>query len=101
MGTEKKIGIIGAGAMGSIYAGLLAASGNEVHIVDIWQNHIDAIKQNGLRITGFSGDRTVLNINAHTDTESVGICDLVIIATKASGVSKAAEAATAVSEMKH
>ena len=44
-----KIAVIGAGAMGSIYAGLLAAAGNEVWVVDIWQAHIDAIRKHGLR----------------------------------------------------
>ncbi|MXX16875.1 MAG: 2-dehydropantoate 2-reductase, partial [Gammaproteobacteria bacterium] len=37
-----KIAVIGAGAMGSIYAGLLADAGNEIHVGDIWQELIDA-----------------------------------------------------------
>ena len=32
-----KIAIIGCGAMGSVYAGLLADSGNNVLVVDSWQ----------------------------------------------------------------
>ncbi len=88
-----KITIIGAGAMGSVYAGLLAQSDNEIHVVDLWQEHIDAIANHGLRIEGASGDRVVKNIQAHTSTRGVGICDLVIIATKASGVGAAARTA--------
>ena len=88
-----KITIIGAGAMGSVYAGLLANTENEIHVVDVWQNHVDAINQQGLKITGASGDRVVKNISAHTSTSDIGICDLIIIATKASGVSSAAVAA--------
>ena len=61
-----KIGIIGAGAMGSVYAGLLQEGGNEVHIVDLWKEHIDAIAQHGLRVEGASGDRIVQSIQAHT-----------------------------------
>ncbi len=87
-----KIAIIGAGAMGSIYAGLLADGGNEVHIVDLWQDHIDAVRKHGLRVEGASGDRTV-RIGAHIDTRDIGVCDLVIVATKASGVGAAAKAA--------
>ena len=88
-----KIVIIGAGAMGSVYAGLLADAGNEVHVVDLWQAHVDHINADGLRVEGASGDRVVQTIQAHTKTDDIGICDLVIIATKASGVEAAARAA--------
>jgi len=85
-----KIAIIGAGAMGSIYAGLLKEGGHEVHLVDVWEEHIEAIKQNGLRIAGASGNRIVPSIGAHHSTNTVGICELIIIATKASAVAAAA-----------
>jgi len=87
-----KIAVIGAGAMGSIYAGLLAAAGNEVWAVDIWQAHIDAIRKNGLRIEGASGDRMV-KIHATTDPQEVGRVELVIIAAKAMHVEAAATSA--------
>ena len=38
-----KIGIVGAGAMGSVYGALLAAAGNELWLFDSWREHIDAI----------------------------------------------------------
>ncbi|MGI9319616.1 MAG: ketopantoate reductase family protein [bacterium] len=85
-----KIAIIGAGAMGSVYAGLLADAGNEVHVVDLWREHIDTINEAGLRIEGASGDRVVHSVNAHSAPDQIGVCDLVIIATKASGVGAAA-----------
>ena len=90
-----KIAIIGAGAMGSVYAALLADAGNEVHVVDLWQAHIDAIRAGGLQVSGASGERTVTALHAHTGTEGIGPCELVIIATKASGVESAARAAQA------
>ena len=49
-----KIAIIGCGAMGSVYAALLADAGNEVWAIDTWQEHIDAINKNGLRVEGAS-----------------------------------------------
>ena len=88
-----KIAIIGAGAMGSVYAALLADAGNDVHVVDIWQAHVEAINTHGLRISGASGDRIVTSVKAHACTDGIGICDLVIIATKASGVEGAARSA--------
>lgn len=86
-----KIAIVGAGAMGSIYAGLMADAGNEVWALDTWAEHIEAIQQNGLRVEGASGDRLVKSVHATTDVNAPGPCDLVIIATKASGVESAAK----------
>ena len=84
-----KIGIVGTGAMGSIYACLLADAGHEVWAVDVNRVQIDAIRANGVRVSGASGDRTV-RINATTDHREPGICDLVVIATKAMDVERAA-----------
>ena len=83
---------MGTGAMGSVYAGLLADAGNEVWAVDAWQEHIDAMREHGLRVEGASGERTV-SLSATTDAADVGICELVIVATKAMDVEAAASAA--------
>ena len=87
-----KIAVIGVGAMGSVYAGLLADGGHEVWAIDVWQDHLDAIRSNGLRVEGASGDRTVKTLNVSSDAADAGVCDLYIIATKASGVGPAASA---------
>ena len=84
-----KIAVVGAGAMGSVYAGLLADAGNEVWAVDVWREQVDAINARGLRVEGASGDRTV-RLNATADPEDAGPCELVIIATKAGQVGEAA-----------
>ncbi len=88
-----KIAVIGAGAMGSIYAALLADAGHEVWAVDTWRDHVDVINNAGLRVEGASGDRTVKSVRATTQIADVGICDLCILATKAFGVGPAAKAA--------
>lgn len=87
-----KIAIVGCGAMGCVYAGLLASAGHEVWAVDAWRDHVDAIRTNGLRLEGVSGDRTV-RIQATTTAADVGASDLVIIATKIMHVEPAATAA--------
>ena len=87
-----KIAVIGAGAMGSVYAGLLAEAGHEVWAVDVWAEHVAAIRENGLRIEGASGDRTVA-VRATRDARDAAPCDLVILATKARHVTEAARAA--------
>lgn len=88
--------VMGAGAMGSIYAALLADAGNEVTVVDVWQEHITAIRERGLRVEGASGDRTLKTIKAATSTAGMGVCDLVIIATKAAGVGAATKMAESI-----
>lgn len=47
-----KILVMGCGAMGSIYAGLLAGSGNDVVAVDTWREHVAAMRDHGLRVEG-------------------------------------------------
>jgi 2-dehydropantoate 2-reductase len=87
-----KIAILGTGAMGSVYAALLADAGNEVWAVDAWPEHVAAMRDRGLRVEGASGDRTV-RVNATREAADAGPCDLVIIATKARDVKAAAESA--------
>ncbi|MDX2441922.1 MAG: 2-dehydropantoate 2-reductase N-terminal domain-containing protein, partial [Desulfobacterales bacterium] len=43
-----KIVIIGAGAMGSLFGALLAESGENVLLYDIWKEHVKAINEKGL-----------------------------------------------------
>ena len=93
-----KIAIIGVGAMGSVYAALLAdQGGHEVCAIDSWQDHVAAIRGNGLRVEGASGDRTV-KLAATTNADDVSDADLVIIATKYDGVGDAARAALRVAK---
>ena len=67
-------------------------AGHEVWAIDSWLDHVDAIKQGGLRLEGASGSR-VVKVHATNDTSEVGICELVIIATKAMHVETAARSA--------
>ncbi len=90
-----RVAIIGTGAMGSVYAALMADAGHEVWAVDQWAEHVAAMRERGLRVEGASGDRTV-KLNATTDVGQVGEADLVVIATKLDGVRAAAEAAQAI-----
>ena len=76
-----KIGIVGSGAMGSVYGALLADAGNDIWMFDKWQEHVDAMGARGLRCEGASGDRTVA-VNATTRAAEAGPCELAIVATK-------------------
>lgn len=88
----SKVAIVGCGAMGSVYAALMASAGHEVHAVTAWPDHAEAMARHGLRVEGASGDRTVRLASAGVTTDGIGVCDLVIIATKAFDVEAAARA---------
>ncbi len=88
-----KIAVVGTGAMGSVYAGILGDAGNEVWAVDVWAEHVQSMRTHGLTVEGASGRRTV-RIEATSEPAEVGVCDLVVISTKASDVEAAAAAAT-------
>jgi len=84
--------IIGCGAMGSVYAGLMQSAGHEVHGVCLWPDHVDAVNRNGLRVMGASGDRTVRLASMSTSaSQAPSNPDLIIIATKSFDVEAAAK----------
>jgi 2-dehydropantoate 2-reductase len=87
-----KIGIVGSGAMGSVYGALLGDAGNELWMLDRWQEHIQAMRARGLRCEGASGDRTV-PVHATTEAAEAGPCELVIVATKVMDIEAAVRAA--------
>ncbi len=78
--------------MGSVYAAHFAEAGHQVVAIDPWKAHADAICANGLRLEGPGADRIVTGITASDDPDLARGADLVVIATKASGVGSAARA---------
>lgn len=78
-----KIAILGgAGAMGGIIGGRLAAAGNDVTLVDVAQTAVDNINREGLRIDTKTGETDMIQVAATTDPASVGPVDLVIVFVK-------------------
>jgi len=56
---DKRMAFMGAGAVGGYVGGHLARSGADVTLIDPWPEHIEYIKQNGIRLSGTQGDHTV------------------------------------------
>ncbi len=69
-----RIGIMGAGALGSYVGAFLARAGEDVTMVDMWPEHVETMKRDGLRASGSQGDFTV-PINALHLTEAQNIVD--------------------------
>jgi 2-dehydropantoate 2-reductase len=77
-----RVGIVGCGAIGSLFAARLAqAREAEVFAYDVDAAHVDAINRQGLRITGV-GD-VLGRLRATTNPAELPACDLGIVATKA------------------
>ena len=48
-----RVCIVGCGAVGSLFAAHLAKAGEaEVWAYDVWKEHTDAIRRNGLKLSG-------------------------------------------------
>lgn len=92
-----KIAIIGAGAMGCLYgAKLSTVPGNQVYLLDIWKEHVNAINNDGLHMEE-NGELLCYNhLTAATDAVAVGIVDLAIIFVKSTLTEQAVEANKAV-----
>ncbi|SDF01505.1 ketopantoate reductase family protein [Sporolituus thermophilus] len=87
-----KIVIIGAGAMGSLFGGRLAQAGEEVWLLDVWEEHVAAIRAHGLTLVDTAAE-TSIRLNATTQADAVGQADLVIIFVKAYATQAAARTA--------
>ena len=69
--------------MGCLYGGKLSAvEGNEVHLVDVWQEHVDAIERDGLRMEDGGEVLVYDRLRAHSGAASVGPVDLAIVFVK-------------------
>ena len=71
---DLKVAVLGAGAMGCLFGGLLAEKGLNVILIDVWKEHIDAINKNGLKMDGHGGDRF---IKVKATTMIIKICRLL------------------------
>lgn len=68
--------------MGSLFAAHLARQGEaEVWVYDVWKEHVEAIRKNGLRLSG--AEEFTAKLNATGDPKEIPRCDYGIVATKA------------------
>lgn len=75
-----KIAIVGTGALGGWYAGLLAQAGHEVHCVA--RSDYQVIQDQGILLRRDGQETRVRVASAHPDATAIGVCEWVIITTK-------------------
>ena len=79
-----RIGVVGPGAIGGFYGGMLAQSGEDVHF--LFRSTFDDILRDGLTLVHHrDGGRSakVENLHAYNSPSSLGPCDWIIVAVKA------------------
>jgi 2-dehydropantoate 2-reductase len=87
-----RIYMIGAGAMGGVYGGLLARTGRDVTLIDTRRDHVEAIGRDGLKIEGVRGDH-VVRLPARASHAGLPPGDMAIVFTDANSTSDAARSA--------
>ena len=85
-----KIAIMGAGAVGSYYGGLLARAGHELTLIGR-AAHVEAVRRDGLRLQTLSFDERVA-ARASVDAAAVADADWVLVCVKAGDTDAAARA---------
>ena len=73
--------VVGAGAMGSLFGGLLAEAGEDVWLVDLRKAHVAAMQERGLVIEDDAGERTI-PVQAAMDVSQAPTADLVVLFVK-------------------
>jgi len=76
-----KVTVVGAGAMGSLYAAAFHRAGAEVTLVDVSPEHIAAINTGGLKLDTRAGLET-FRLRAMRPEEASDEADLVVLFTK-------------------
>lgn len=83
--------ILGAGSVGSVVGGFMAKAGHDVTLVGR-REHMDAVRQNGLRISGIWGNHLVKGVNTATSVDGLeGFFEFVVVAVKSYDTREAAE----------
>lgn len=78
-----RVCIVGCGAVGSLFAAHLARLDDvEVFAYDLAADHVRAVNERGLRLTGV-GELLATRLRATTDAAELPACDFGIVATKA------------------
>jgi 2-dehydropantoate 2-reductase len=87
--VTERVCVVGAGVIGSLFAGHLAQVA-EVSVLTRRREHAAALEAEGLRVSGRSDLHA--RVTAATDAGALPPVDLVVVATKATGLDSAADA---------
>lgn len=84
-----RIGVVGPGALGCLFAGLLALAGHDVRVLGRRREQAEAIDRDGILVER-DGEERRASVRASTDPASLGPVDLAIVLVKATDTAAAA-----------
>ena len=78
-----KIGILGCGATGSVFASYLRMGGaDDIWLIDLNKAHMDAVRDHGMTMTDHNGVHHLTGFRTAYSAQEVGPCDIFIILVK-------------------
>ena len=86
------IAVIGAGNMGCLYGSNLSRIGVDVTMVDVWPEHVEAMRTSGLKMEGLHGSFTA-HVGATANPDEVPKADAAIVLVNAYNTPDAAQSA--------
>jgi len=78
--NKLKYAVIGTGAMGGFYGGMLAHAKADVHF--LFHSDYDFVCEHGLQVDSVLGDFHLDKVNAYKSTEEMPKCDVVLVCLK-------------------
>lgn len=89
-----KIGILGCGATGSVFAAYLKKGGAEdIWLIDLNREHMDAVRDQGLIMKDHNGEALLTGFPTAYSASEVGPCDILIVLVKSTHTHSAMEGA--------
>ena len=78
-----KYGVIGTGALGGFYGGMLAKTRQDVHF--LFRSDYEFVQQHGLRVDSVMGNFQLQPIRAYKKSTDMPECDVVLVCLKTTG----------------
>ena len=78
-----RYGVIGTGALGGFYGGMLAKAGQEVHF--LFRSDYEHVRKHGLQVDSVNGDFHLPEVNAYHNPEEMPLCDVILVCLKTTG----------------
>ncbi len=80
LASSPTIAVIGTGALGGFYGGLLARSGQRVHF--LVRSDFEQVARHGLRVDSVDGDFVIERVNAHDSADTMPRCSIALVCLK-------------------
>lgn len=87
-----KITIIGSGAMGCLFGGLLTEAGHDVSLLDVWPEHVKKMQKEGLTLSQGSVERNI-RVKVFIHPDDIDPAELILVFVKHVHTAEAARTA--------